>query len=346
MRWYKIILFIGVLLSLAYTASMYFVEDSKEMIVEKEINYPVETLYPQFVNLQKFSNWNDYFSKDKDLVYQFYIPYDGLGSSMSFQDVKNQDKSGELYIRYANPLKTIRYQLFLKGNEMPFLIDVKLVRISATKTKTIWKIHTPKQPFLKRSLNLFAENFTEENIAQSLNNLSAMMSNKVVKDQQMANIKQDTIMLEKIPAQILLGVSVNTSNKKDNLLKNIIQNHNKVNNFIKMDLGKKEDEFGLPMLIMDPTELKNKEISYFYGFPISQKVGIRDNSLIFRTMNETQALVYYYKGSFEGRIKPIQLLLQKAKKDTMRNGEIIESFLQEPQENKDCFLKISLPIYR
>ena len=65
MRWYKIILFIGVLLSLAYTASMYFVEDSKEMIVEKEINYPVETLYPQFVNLQKFSNWNDYFSKEK-----------------------------------------------------------------------------------------------------------------------------------------------------------------------------------------------------------------------------------------------------------------------------------------
>ena len=43
-----------------------------------------------------------------------------------------------------------------------------------------------------------------------------------------------------------------------------------------MDLGKKEDEFGLPMMISEPSEFKNKEISYFYGIPISKKIGIKD----------------------------------------------------------------------
>ena len=75
-------------------------------------------------------------------------------------------------------------------------------------------------------------------------------------------------------------------------------------------------------------------------------MGVKDNSFSFRTIQESDRLVIYYKGSFEGRLRPIQLLLQKAKKDTLRNGDIIESFLHDPQENKECFMKIALPVFR
>ncbi len=346
MRWLKITLFITFLLAVLYSISMYFVEESKVLVVEKDISYPIEKVFPQFENLQNFSEWNVYFSEDKELVYSFFSPYQGQGSSMAFYNKKENDKSGELFVRYANPNKTIRYQLFLENQEMPFLIDVKFKKVSNFITKTIWTIHTPKQSFFKRSLNFFVENFSEDNINKSMQNLSTIMSRKIVKDQLMANIKLDTILVEKLPAQILLGVSINTNNKKDNYLKNIIMNHNKVTNFVKIDLGKKEDEYGLPVMITEPSQFKNKEISYFYGIPVASKVGVSDNSFSFRTFNETQALVIYYKGSFEGRMRPIQMLMQKAKKDTMRNGDLIESFIQEPQENKDCFMKIALPIYR
>lgn len=346
MRWFKIILFITLILSAAYSASMYFVEDSKELVMEKDINYPIEKIYPQFANLQNFSQWNEYFTNPKDLKINFYSPYEGQGASLNYRSEKNKNHRGDLYLRYANPYKTIRYQLFTSDNDTPFLIDIQFKKIDNNITKTIWKIHTPKQSYFERSKIFFIENFTEDNINKSIANLTEKMSHKVVKDQQLANIKWDTITIEKIPTQILLGVSVNTSNKRDVFFKNIIMNHNKVTNYVKMDLGKKEDEFGFPMMITVPTEYKNRDISYFYGIPISHKVGVTDNSFSFRTLNETQALVIYYKGSFEGRMKPIQLLLQKAKKDTMRTGDLIESFIQNPQENKDCQMKIVLPIFR
>jgi effector-binding domain-containing protein len=178
-----------------------------------------------------------------------------------------------------------------------------------------------------------------------MNNLSALLSNKVLKDQQLANIKYDSIMSENIPTQLLLGVNVSANNKKDNLIKNIIMNHNKVTNFVKLDLGKKEDEYGLPVMIIPPNELKNKEISYFYGIPISKKVSVSDNSFSFRTQNATQAFVIYYKGNFAGRTKAIQQLMQKAKSENMRNGDIVESFVETPEEGKDCMMKIILPVY-
>jgi hypothetical protein len=346
MRIFKIILIITVLLALVYSAAMYFVVDSKELVLEKEIQYPVDKVYPQFSNLQNFTSWNEYFTQQKGVEIDYYSPYEGLGSSLSYNHGKNSDEKGELFLRYANPNKSIRYQLFVSENEAPYLIDIKFIPKTTTSTRIIWKIHTPKQSFFKRSFNLFIDNFTEDNIGKSMHQLKLVLENRVVKDQQLANIKMDTIMREKLPAQILLGVSVNSSNKKDALFKNLMMNHNKVSNYVKMDLGKKEEEYGLPMMLTEPSEYKNKEISYFYGIPIAKKMGVSDNSLSFRTMNESQALVYYYKGSFEGRMRPIQLLLQKAKKDTMKNGMVIESFVNEPKDSKECFMKIILPIYR
>ena len=346
MRWFKIILLIIVLLATAYSASMYFVDDSKEMTLEKEIPYPLEKVYPQFSNLQNFTDWNVYFSGQKDLEVSYFSPYEGQGSSLTFKNKKNNEQKGDLFIRYANPYKTLRYQLFIEENEAPYLIDIKFKAKDQTHTTVIWKIHTPKQSFFKRSYYLFIENFTEDNINQSMANLTKDLSRKVEKNQVLDHIKLDTILVEKSEAQIILGVSVNASNKKDALLKNIIMNHNKVKNFVQMDLGKKEDEIGFPMMISVPSELKNKEVSYFYGFPVAQKMGVKDNSFSFRTIQESDRLVIYYKGSFEGRLRPIQLLLQKAKKDTLRNGDIIESFLHDPQEHKECFMKIALPVFR
>jgi hypothetical protein len=41
-----------------------------------------------------------------------------------------------------------------------------------------------------------------------------------------------------------------------------------------MDLGKKDDEFGYPILITDADNYKDKEVSYFLGIPLSKKIGV------------------------------------------------------------------------
>ena len=52
-RWFKIILLLLVLLASGYTAVMYyFFEEKNSFVVEKEIEFPLDKVFPQFDDLQ------------------------------------------------------------------------------------------------------------------------------------------------------------------------------------------------------------------------------------------------------------------------------------------------------
>lgn len=345
MRAVKIVLILVMLLGTAYAVSMYFVDENNDFTLENEVHYPVDKVFPQFNNLENFSRWSTFFSDHPNLSLQFFSPYEGKGSALAYRDQENADFFGDLFIRFVNPYRTIKYQLFEGKKNTPYTIDVKFIPFNG-KTKIIWYIHTPKQPYLKRSLNLISEDFWVETTNKSITNLQRILSNKVDQDLQRENLKLDTLLIEKQDGQILLGVNVTAKNTKDVLFKNIVLNHNKVRNYVKMDLGKKEDEFGEAVFIADADHFKDKEISYFYGIPLSKKMGLSDNSFTFRTLNPSTNYVIFYKGSYSGRVSAIQQLLNKAKKDTMRFGEIRQTFVEEPISENNTLMKLSLPVYK
>lgn len=345
MRLLKFGIFIFLFFAAVYAVSMTFVDENKNFTIEKEINYPVDKVYPQFSNLQNFTRWNAFFSENKNLSLQYYTPYEGKGSAMSYQDKKDEDVFGDIFIRYANPEKTLKIQLFEGKKNTPYSIDLKFIPQNS-KTKIVWYIHTPKQPFLKRSLNLISEDFWVNNIDKSMKTLYQILGNKVDKEMQRESLKFDTLMVEQQDSQLLLGVNVSTKNFQDALYKNIVINHNKVLNYIKMDLGKRDDEYGEPVLITDADNFKDKEVSYFYGIPLSKKEGISDNNFSFRTINDSKNYVIFYKGNYAGRVRAIQQLLTKAKRDTMRIGDLQQTFLEEPNSENNSIMKLSLPVFK
>lgn len=345
MRWLKFGILIAVLLGAVYAISMLFVDESKSFTVETEINYPVEKVFPQFSNLQNFATWNTVFTDHKNLSTQFFSPYEGKGAAMAFHNGDDSGFNGELFLRYSNPLKTLRYHLFPDNSSYPYQIDIKFQPVQE-KTKVTWFIHTPKQPLLKRSLNLNSEDYFADNIHRSMKNLFSLLGNKVNRENMVANLKLDSIMVEEQEGQLLLGVNVSTKNDKNALIRNIVLNHNKVYNYVSMDLGKKSDEFGTPVLITDPDNLKDKEVSYFYGIPLSKREGISDNNFSFRTVNSARNYVIYYRGNYSGQMRSVQQLIQKAKKDSLRYGQLHQIFVEEPTAEKEVLMKLSLPVYR
>lgn len=345
MRWIKYSLLTVFLLLAAYSVSMSFVAETKNFTIEKEINYPVDKVFPQFNNLQNFTSWIAFFAENDRLTFDYFTPYEGQGSSMSFHDQKENDFFGDVFIRYQNQNRTLRYQLFEGKKSNPYLIDVKFIA-EGDKTKIIWYIQTPKQPLLKRSLNLLSEDYIADQIDKSMKNLYSNLGNKVDKEKLRQSLKFDSLMVEQQEAVLLLGVNVTTKNDKSAFFKNIVMNHNKVLNFVKMDLAKKNDEYGEPILITDADNFKEKEVSYFYGIPLSKKSGISDNNFSFRTINASKNYVIYYKGNYTGRVNAIQQLLSKAKKDSLRSGDIHQTFLEAPDEEQNTIIKLSLPVYR
>lgn len=344
MRLFRFIIIISLCLFGIYSISMNFVDENKSFTHRSEIDYPVDKVFPQFNNLQNFTAWNDYFTAKEDLSFAYFTPYEGIGSAMKYSD-KNNGEFGDFFIRYSNPNRTLRYQLFDGENENPYLIDVKFIA-AGNKTKMLWNVQTPKRSYLERSLNLVAEDFFVENIDKSIKNLYQLLGNKVDKDQKLASVKYDSLMVETREGGLLLGVNVSTRNTKDILFKNVIMNHGKVLNFVRSDLGKKDDEFGAPVLLTNPSNLKDKEVSYFYGVPLSKRVAVSDNNFSFQTINSSKVYVMYYQGNYNNRVKNIQQLLKQAKKDTLRNGQLLEEFLEDPTDNQDVKLKLSLPVFR
>jgi len=346
MRFFKIIAVIVVLLVGAYAASMYFfVDENKDFKIEKEIDYPLDKVFSQFNNLQHFTRWNNFFTSSPSVDIDYYTPYEGQGSAISYVDPKN-DTDGEMFIRYENPAKSLRYQLFEDRNENPTVVDVQFKAVSPDKTKITWYVHTPKLSVLRRVENFWTEDRFAENINKSMVNLKNVLGNKVEKDNQMASIKYDSLMVENEENKLLLGINVSASNKKEALYKNIVMNYSKVYNYVTMDLGKKDDEFGFPVLITDADNYKDKEVSYFLGIPLSKKIGVPDNNFSFRTINPSQNYVIYYKGNYEGRIRAVQQLIQKAKKDEMRFGDIRQTFIERPIEGQEVNVKLSLSVYK
>lgn len=345
MRSVKIFTYFSIFLLVFYALSMLLVDEAKHFTIEKEINYPVAEVYPQFSNLQNFTQWNAFFQNQKNYHFSYYTPYEGEGSSMTYQSPEKDSDYGDLFVKYAKPNKGIKYQLFQGDKVSPYWIDVKFIS-EKNKTKIVWSINTPKQPLFKRFLNLVSEDFIIENVSQSMQNLKMLLGDKIDKALLVSNIKYDTLFVEKPNAVLLLGISVSANNKKGNAIKSIELNHNKVINFVTKDLNKKEDEFGLPILITEASGYKNKEISYFYGIPVKNKQGVTDNNFSYRTVNPSENYVIYYKGNYEGRVKAITQLLSKAKKDTMRNGYLQEIFLDTPNAKKEVKIKLSLPVFR
>ncbi len=197
---------------------------------------------------------------------------------------------------------------------------------------------------MARPFHVISEANFKENLSSSLANLSTLLGNKVDKDRQIARLKFDSVMVEKEENSILLGVNVSASNKKGDLIKDIVLNHNKVKNFLMTDLQKEEDEFGTPVFITDPSDLKSKNISYYYGFPLSKKVSVNDNNFIYKYLSPKKYLIIYYKGNYQERLRSYQKLVSEAKKEKVRTGQLYETFLEKPIENRDVVLKIALEI--
>ena len=110
MRWFKFVIIVVLVVGGIYAVSMNFVAENKNFTIQKEIDYPVDKVFPQFNNLQNFTRWNSIFTENNQKAFQFFTPYEGKGSAMSYRDKKDSDVFGEIFIRYENHEKTLKDQ--------------------------------------------------------------------------------------------------------------------------------------------------------------------------------------------------------------------------------------------
>ena len=110
MRWFTVFIVVAVILLGAYGFATNNIEEGETYSVQKTIDFPVDKVYPQFNNLQNYARWNSRFAENPDMSVVFFAPYEGLNSAMKFSDPKSEE-IGEMFVRYAKPNSTVKYQI-------------------------------------------------------------------------------------------------------------------------------------------------------------------------------------------------------------------------------------------
>lgn len=320
-------------------------EQERYFVIEQEVAYPLDKVFPQFENFQNFTRWSGQFSGDSRYSFRYFEPYEGVGSAMSYQNMKDVEDAGDLFIREIKLNKSIRYEIYKKGDAKPYKVEVKLLP-NGEKTKLVWNIEVPVRASVLPIIEGVSEADLKKEITQGTNNLTSMLSGKIDQEVLLGKIKYDSIFVEDRERKLLLGMNVSTNNKRGMLYKNIGINHHKVVNFVSKDLAKRDDEFGLPILITEVGGLKAKDISYFYGVPVSKQESVADNNFVFRTLEKSKVYSLYYKGNYDQRQRGVERLLKEIKKDSLQSGLLEETFVQPPMEGQDVVLKLSLEAKR
>lgn len=146
MRGIRYIFFLLLILGAVFAGIVRTFDERKSFTVKKEIPYDVENIFPQFNDFQNFVRWNHRFSSGKRYYFTYFLPYGGQGSVMKYAEVKDKSDFGEIFIRYVNPYKSIKYEIYENGYRTPYKMEVKFVS-EGEKTKITWFLETPEIPF-------------------------------------------------------------------------------------------------------------------------------------------------------------------------------------------------------
>lgn len=339
MRWFRYLIVILCLFLIGYFWTIFSIRDNNEVFKGKtEINYPMEKIIPQFRNLQLFTQWNEYFQINKDLKIDYFLPHEGKGSSISFSENKNNIK-GDLMIKEEKD-QFIRYYIFEKNNTQPHILDLRFSGKNK-KTNISWTLKNSKQEAEEPFFGYESEEGFYKFIDKSTDNLKYILAHRIDKEEQLKNIKFDTIFTENFSSELTLGVS--TLSKSGLLFKNIIKDYNKVYNFMKTDLQKKEEQIDFLILINSTQNPKAKESSYFLGVPISKKENFSDNNFNYKNLPSSKSYTIFYKGLYQNRLSAVQKIKYLAKKNNETEEMLIQTFISPPEdEKKPLIMKFTL----
>ena len=337
-RWIIIILII--IFGSYYVGSKVFIEDYKTYRFESSIDEPVAKIFPQYNELQTYAKWQPYLAA-KDIRKIYYSPYAGAGAQLEYA-AADGSQSGLLTITRTVPAKSIRLELLENSQSQPIVVDIAF-RAQGSGCKILYKVNRPPVNKITAFLQPKGSMKMLEDMRQETVALKNYLNKRSSRDAFLTNIRFDTIMLEKVPGVLLLGINTSSKNNPADFTEQLSRTHNKIFAFLTMDLGKEEDELGFPVLVSSDLRSKQKEKSFFYGVPVRAKMDISDNTITYLNIPASAAYSVYYQGDLNGIVAKVEELTNKIRKESKLPAPPQIYYLENPSQGSRWLVKIILP---
>lgn len=281
---------------------------------EKVYNNPVEEVFQNFNDLNKFTSFNEWTSKDEDIILNFSKQTKGLNAKYSW---KSEDKSigeGSMKIMEVSDNEFINYELQFgesKGNTAEIIFQ----KVDDNKTKVIWSFDSEEAKYPFQIFNLLMKKPVGDNLNKSLINLESILN------QNKAEIHEDNnIIITENSTQKLFGVLQQTSVASDEIYTAIEESFGMVYSYLTDVVGKSPEQIGFPVILWKNYSIDNNNALFYCGYIVQENIDTAEE-FEYAEIPSGKSL----NTQFRGNIKELEFAYNSLKKYAQENDILLST---------------------
>lgn len=330
-------------LVLLFVLFPFFLSKKVDEKLTYEIEAPIGLVYDEFLDLRKFSKWEQFTGQDSTVVKSFSNE-EAEKEFTEWKSTKSDIGNGKIIIDDFEMNKSIEYVLQYQGWEEKDNLKIEFEQKASG--NTLLNIHYVSQdvPYFYRYFLFFKSPLTK--VEQSIENFNEMVKVRLDKERKEGKLNYGEFRLVKLNRQVLMAIKKTSTlddkdamDKTDEAFETIYESLVNEENTYDFDLG-------FPTVYTTQNDLEKNKKTLFAG--INYIEGINFQKGMQRVIvPEGEYLLTLHQGSRSKRKHTIQLMKDyaKSKKINLDDREL-EVFLNDPKETDSLQLKtrIYIPI--
>lgn len=267
----------------------------KTMHVEREYIYnnPIEEVFQNFNELKIFTSFNEWTSKDDDIILNFSKQTKGLNAKYSWKSKDKTVGDGHIKIIEVADNEFINYELQFgesKGNTAEIIFQ----KIDENKTKVIWSFDSEEAKYPFQIFNLLMKKPVKDNLNKSLINLENILNKNKGNTQDNSNIK-----ITENNNQKIFGILQQTSIDSDEISTAIDESLGTVYSYLKDVIGKTPEQIGPPVVLWKNYSIDNDNALFYCGYIVQANIDTAEE-FEYTEISAGKSLSTKFKGNNKG----------------------------------------------
>ena len=332
-----------IVLVLLFVLFPFFLSNKVDEKLTYEIEAPIGLVYDEFLDLRKFSKWEQFTGQDT-LVVKSFSNEDSETEFSEWKSTRSDIGNGKITIDNFEMNQSIDYIFQYEGWEEKdnFSIDFKQTATG----NTLLNVHYLSQevPFFYRYFLFFKSPLKK--VEKSIETFNELVKVRLDKERKEGKLNYGEFRLVKLNKQILMAIKKSSTLEDDDAMDKVDEAFETIYKSLINEEDSYDFDLGFPTVYTTEIDLEKKKRTLFAGINYVEGL-VLQKGMQRVIVPEGEYLLTLHQGSRNKKKHTIQLMKNyaKSKKITLGDREL-EVFLNDPKETDSLQLKtrIYIPI--
>lgn len=332
-----------IVLVLLFVLFPFFLSNKVDEKITYEIEAPIGLVYDEFLDLRKFSKWEQFTGQDSTVVKSF--SNEEIEKEFSeWKSSKSDVGNGKITIDKFEMNQSIDYLFKYEGWEETDNLSIDFEQTPTGNTKLNVHYLSQEVPFFYRYFLFF--NSPLKKVEKSMETFNQLVKVRLDKERKEGKLNYGEFRLVKLNKQILMAVKKTSTLDDENAMEKIDEAFETIYKSLINEDDSYDFDLGFPTVYITEINQEEKKRTLFAGIIFVEGLTLQ-KGMQRVIVPEGEYLLTMHQGSRKKRKNTIQLMRNYAKSKKIALGDReLEVFLNDPKETDSLQLKtrIYIPI--